>query len=189
MVKNGDFVVPGEFLGISEEFIPGEGVYEEDGKIFSSNTGVVSLDTKERKIAINPKTSTPLTPKVGDIILGKVWDVKPQIAMVDIIKIKGKERILPSGARGGVHISQTRPTYVSDISREFKVGDIIYAKVVNTKRSPMQLSTVDKELGVIKAFCSLCNLSLTIKKRDLMCTDCDRKENRKISSMYGLGET
>lgn len=189
MVKNGDFVVPGELLGISEEFIPGEGAYEEDGRIFSSVTGVIELDTKERKIKITPKTSAPLVPKGGDIVLGKVWDVKAQIAMVDILKIKGKERTLPGSTRGGIHISQTRPTYVSDISREFKVGDIIYARIVNTNRSPIQLSTADKELGVIKAFCSSCNLPLALKKKDLMCSDCERKESRKMSSMYGMGET
>lgn len=188
MVKNGDFVIPGEFLGISEEFIPGEGAYEEDGKVFSSATGEVNVDTKERRINVVPKTDVPPVPKNGDIVIGRVWDIKPQMVIVDIIKPKGKNRAFPGNTKGTIHISRTRSTYVSDLDREFKVGDIIYAKVSNADKTQIQLTTIDREMGVVKAFCSICNTPLVQEKNSLKCRVCDRTETRRTSSMYGSGE-
>ncbi|MEE8402029.1 MAG: hypothetical protein V3R86_07750, partial [Candidatus Hydrothermarchaeaceae archaeon] len=70
MVESGDFVLPGKEVGFSEEFIPGDGTYEEEGKIFSSATGLVNLDLKERKITVAPKTGVPSVLKEGDKVIG-----------------------------------------------------------------------------------------------------------------------
>ncbi len=188
MVENGEFVVPGTELGFSEEFIPGEGAYEEGGKVYASRTGVLVIDMKERRITVEPRTSIPPTPREGDYVLGTVVDVKPQLALVSINKIKGVERSLPGEARGGIHISQTRDSYVSDIGREFKVGDAVYAKIINASRAPMQLSTVDKDTGVIKSLCSMCTLPLTLEGTRLKCPNCGRMEMRRLSPDYGSGQ-
>ncbi|MFQ5887403.1 MAG: exosome complex RNA-binding protein Csl4 [Candidatus Hydrothermarchaeales archaeon] len=187
-MENGTFVVPGDVLGYSEEFLPGDGAYEEDGTICAAVTGKVSIDMKERKLTVIPATDTPPVPKEGDIVIGKVVDIKPQVAVIDIVKIKGNDRGLPGSIRGGVHISQSRNVYVSDLSREFSPGDIIVAKITNTKRRPIQLSTVDKELGVIKAYCSFCNLPMPKEGNILKCNECRRSGRRKMSSEYGKGE-
>ena len=54
--KSGDFVLPGDALGVTEEFIPSEWTYEEEGKIRSLVAGTVSVDNKNKKISIIPKT-------------------------------------------------------------------------------------------------------------------------------------
>ncbi|MFH1773886.1 MAG: exosome complex RNA-binding protein Csl4 [Methanobacteriota archaeon] len=187
MVESGEFVIPGIELGFSEEFIPGEGAYEEEGKIYASITGTLVIDMKERKIKVLPRTSTPPIPKDGDLVIGKIVDVKPQIAIVELLKLKGNERALPGSIDGGIHISQTRDSYVSELSKEFKVGDVVYAKVLNTSRTPIQLSTVGKDLGVIKAFCYHCNTALSLTGDKLKCENCGRIEFRRISPEYGKG--
>ncbi|MDD1763986.1 MAG: RNA-binding protein, partial [Methanobacteriaceae archaeon] len=54
--KSGDFVLPGDALGVTEEFLPSEWTYEEEGKIRSLVAGTVSIDQKNKKISIIPKT-------------------------------------------------------------------------------------------------------------------------------------
>jgi exosome complex component CSL4 len=188
MVEDGEFVVPGTELGYSEEFIPGEGAYEEDGKVYASRTGTLVIDMKERKIKVTPKTSVPPIPDNGDVVIGKVIDVKPQTALVNLVKIKGINRSPPGEVLGSIHISQTRNVYVSDLGKEFRVGDIVLAKVTNSKRTPLQLSTVQKELGVIRAFCGRCALPLLKEGNKLKCSNCGRTEVRRLSPSYGSGE-
>ncbi|MFQ5815365.1 MAG: exosome complex RNA-binding protein Csl4 [Candidatus Hydrothermarchaeaceae archaeon] len=188
MVETGEFVFPGMELGFAEEFIPGEGTYEEDGKIFASLTGSVDVDLKERKIAVAPKTSTIPVLKNGDIIVGTIVDVKQQLAIVSIMKLMGEERALPGTLDGTIHISQVKDSYVSELSRELSPGDIVVAKVVNAGRMSIQLTTNGKGLGVIKAFCYNCNLALSRMNNKLKCNTCGRTEERWLSRDYGKGE-
>jgi exosome complex component CSL4 len=188
MTEEGKFVTPGESLGISEEFMPGSGTYEEEGGIFAAVSGNVKIDMKDRKMSVVPKVSVPPEIKDGDIVIGKVWDVKAQVAPVDILKIKGIDRGLPGNVRGAVHISKAKEAYVSELSREFVVGDIIVARVLSTKRDPLELTTAGKDLGVVKAFCSKCGVSLVPFKNGLRCEECKNVESRKVSGEYGKGE-
>ena len=57
--KSGDFVLPGDALGVTEEFVPSEWTYEDEGRIRSLVAGTVSVDNKNKKISIIPKTSSP----------------------------------------------------------------------------------------------------------------------------------
>jgi exosome complex component CSL4 len=188
MVENGDFVLPGNEVGFSEEIIPGKGTYEEDGKIFANITGVVNLDLKERKLTVVPKTSIPPELKDGEIIVGRVADVRPQVAVVDIVKIKGNERELTGRISGGIHISKIRDSYVSEISAELGFGDMILAKIVNANRKPIDLSIVDKELGVIKSYCERCSAPLELKDNTVTCNECKRTPHKKLSTEYGKGQ-
>jgi exosome complex component CSL4 len=188
LTEEGKFVTPGDSLGFSEEFMPGEWAYEEDGSIFAAVAGTVETDMKDRKINVIPKVSTPPMIKDSDIVIGSIWDVKGQLAIVSILKIKGVDRGLPGNVRGAVHISKAREGYVSDLSREFSGGDIIMAKVVEAAREPVELTTAGKELGVVKAFCSRCGGAMEPFKNGLRCTECKRVESRNVSSEYGKGE-
>jgi exosome complex component CSL4 len=188
MVENGDFVLPGDELGFSEEFIPDFGAYEEDGKIYASNAGTLVIDMKERKIQVEPKTSVPPEPKAGDLVIGKIWDIKPQVAIVHVAKLKDVDRGLPGTVTGVIRIANVRDSYVSDLEREFQVGDIVLAKVLRVERE-LQLTTVPKETGVIKAYCPVCNVSAGKKgASQVKCPECGRTGSRKLSSSYGTGQ-
>lgn len=187
MAKSGDFVLPGFELGFSEEYIPGDGAHEDDGKVYASTTGIMNVDMNERKISVLPKTSVPTIPKDGDIIIGKIFDVKQQVAIVDILKTKGVKRGLPGNLSGSIHISNVRNSYVEELSRELGAGDIIYARVSNVNRRPIQLTMVDKDLGVIKAFCDRCNKALVLDGQKLKCQECGKEESRRMAKDYGKG--
>ncbi|MEE8400945.1 MAG: exosome complex RNA-binding protein Csl4 [Candidatus Hydrothermarchaeaceae archaeon] len=188
MVESGDFVLPGKEVGFSEEFIPGEGTYEEEGKIFASSTGLVTVDLNERKITVASKTSVPIVLKDGDKVIGVVANLRPQVGVVDIIKLLGNGRGLPGKISAGIHISKLRDSYVSEISKEIGVGDIIIAKVVNVNRRPMDISLVDKDLGVIKSYCEKCSTPLVLTDKKLMCNKCNRPVYKKLSTEYGKGQ-
>ena len=70
--KNGTFIVSGDYLGVIEEFIPGGGTYIENGNIYSSITGHLLFDLQKRKISVYQKTKSPLIPKEGALVIGKI---------------------------------------------------------------------------------------------------------------------
>jgi len=184
----GKFVIPGEQLGISEEFMPGRWTYEEQGGIYAAVSGMVAIDMKDRRINVLPKANTPPLLKEGDVVLAKILDVKPQIALVEVIKLRGVDRALPGVVKGIIHVSKARERYVADLSTEFGFGDIVMARVVSTKREPLELSTAGKRLGVIKAFCPRCGKAMERFKQGLRCRGCRIMERRKLSMDYGSGE-
>ena len=79
-------VSPGDELGTSEEFMPGEGTYESNGKIYSANVGTLEVDETTRVAIIKPLTSTPVILKVGDIVFGVVEDIRSSMIFIGIKK-------------------------------------------------------------------------------------------------------
>ena len=120
-------------------------------------------------------------------MVGVIADIRPQVAIVEIVKIKGKERQLAGRTMGGLHISKIQDSYVSDISGELGYGDIILAKITDPNRKPIDLSIVDKDLGVIKSYCEKCSKPMELKDGKLSCEECKRTPRRKLSSEYGKG--
>jgi len=181
-----NFVLPGDFIGTSEEFLPGSGTYEADGNVYAANVGTVQINSKERSVSILPRTDVPPIPKVGDIVIGRVSDIKGSVALVNIARIKGQEdREIATPEQGAIHISNVKNAYVKDIAYEFGYQDIVRAKVIDAKT--LRLSTDGRDLGVIKAFCSKCTTALKRKGGKLECPKCKRMETRKIAEDYGSG--
>jgi exosome complex component CSL4 len=148
--------------------------------------GRVEINKKDRIISVVPVTSTPPIPKIGDIVVGRITDVRQTLALIEIACIKGKgDRALASSKEGVIHISNVRESYVTDLTREFKYLDIVKARVIDARA--LRLSTVDRNLGVIKAFCPICKVGLNKKYKALECPKCRRIEIRKISEDYGSG--
>jgi exosome complex component CSL4 len=187
-VKTGDFVLPGDFLATSEEFVPGEGAYEEDGKIYSSTVGMVLVDIRTKKISVFPKTKTPPTLKIGDVVIGRVEEVRDQFLMVSIAALVGREnRELPPPRLGIVHISKVQAGFVKELGKLFKPGDIIKAKVLSVQPEILQLTTIGRDLGVLVALCSRCRTPLDREGNKLKCPSCGSVEARKISANYRQG--
>jgi exosome complex component CSL4 len=69
-----------------------------------------------------------------------------------------------------------------------KPGDIIRAKVISEKNQIYHLSTVDKNLGVLYAFCSRCGTLLEQKRYEMHCSKCGNIEQRKTALDYGKEE-
>ena len=180
------FVLPGDFVGTTEEFAPGPGTYLSSGEIYSTATGKVSVDRKARVVSVVPMTSVPPVIKEGDIVVGAIVNVRESMALVELAAIKGAgEREMQKYGAAAIHVSNVKNAYVKDISREFALFDIVKAKVINTQN--MRLTTSDDSLGVMKAICSNCKAVLVKENNNLKCPSCGRKETRKMSSDYGTG--
>ncbi len=187
-VKTGDFVVPGDFLATAEEFVPDEGVYEENDEIYSAVTGVTLMDIDSKKISVHPKTGTPPVFKEGDIVIGRVSRIRGQIANVEVGAIRGKDdRELPFSEDAIVHISEISDDYVDEIGDELRPLDIIRAKVISAQKGSVKLSTKGESLGVLVSFCSKCRNLLEKKNSDLKCPNCGNVTSRKITNDYRQG--
>jgi len=183
MVKTDDYVIPGDQVSVVEELQPGKGTFERDGVIYAREFGKVILDDDEMEARVENR-NPPLEVSVNDIIYGEVTDTKSSMVIVRIRKIVGKNRIITGETEGSIHVSKISRDYVRDIGREFRVGDIIRAKVVQAKPS-IQLITSYPEYGVVKGYCMRCRRPMERDRGSLKCNECDRMESRKIAADYG----
>jgi|Deesub1362A_J573_1020465.scaffolds.fasta_scaffold00089_55 exosome complex component CSL4 len=184
-MKASQIVLPGDLIGTSEEFIPGYGVYEERGKIFACVAGEVAVG-KDKTVSVEPKTNPVPLLRKGDVIVGRIVDIKNSIAVVEIARKKGSEdRELANIGLAALHISNIKKEYVSQIDDELKHFDVIKARVLD--ENSLQLTIAEDNLGVIHAICRNCKVVLTRKGSKLICPSCGRIERRKLSVDYGSG--
>jgi exosome complex component CSL4 len=183
MTKN-KIVLPGEQVSISEELLPGDGTFEEDGIIRASRVGIYVVDEKHRRAIIKPLTSIPVELNRGDIVLAHVGSVRSNMIIAEVIHVIGKNRAISGDTNGTLRVSEISNSYVKDPSSEYAPGDIIRAKITQVTPS-IQLATKDRDLGVIKAMCTSCRHALVKKGNMLECENCYNKEKRKTASDYG----
>ncbi|MCK4424416.1 exosome complex RNA-binding protein Csl4 [Candidatus Bathyarchaeota archaeon] len=183
--KSGQFVVPGERLGVIEEFTPSSGTYVQEGVIYSKVTGRALLDFPNKRVSVHSVTREVRVPRVGSIVLGQVSSVQSQKAFVRVFKIGDKQ--LSGFFTGILYISDVQLRYVDSMFAVCKPCDIIRAKVISEKNRTYHLSTVDKTLGVVYAFCSRCGYMLELRRRYMLCPRCGKDEKRKVASDYGKG--
>ena len=181
--KSGLFVVPGDRLGVIEEFTSGPGTYIEDGIIHSKITGRTLLDMLNKQVSVYPLVETASVPQVGSIVSGMVSDVKNKNAVLTISTIGDKP--ISGFFKGMLHISGVSHGYVDNMFNVCKSGDIMRAKVISTANRSFFLSTADKDLGVTYALCSICGHELQLGNRGMSCSNCGNIERRKITPDYG----
>jgi exosome complex component CSL4 len=184
--RSGQFVVPGDRLGVIEEFMPGPGTYVENGTIYSSATGRALLDFLNKQVSVFSKTRLLGVPKVGSIVIGQVIDVQSKITVVRIFQV-GK-RSLSGFFTGILHVSDVSARYVETMYDTCKPGDIIRARVISDKNRTFHLSVKEPGLGVIYAFCSRCGNVLAFRRVRMRCLKCGKIEKRKAAKDYGRGE-
>lgn len=177
-------VLPGEEVSTSEELLPGDGTFEEDGIIRASRVGTYVVDEKHRRAIVKPLTSIPVELKRGGIVLAEVGSVRSNMVIAEVIHVIGKSRSISGDTNGTLRVSEISNSYVKDPSTEYAPGDIIRAKVTQVKPS-IQLATKDRDLGVIKAMCTKCRHPLVRKGNILECGNCRNKEKRKFANDYG----
>ena len=80
-------ILIGEYLGTIEEFVPGKGTYAEDGKIYASTLGDLSIDSENHVINVLGKPQATL--ERGQTVFGEVLDIKKNAVVVIVRRIKG----------------------------------------------------------------------------------------------------
>ena len=181
--RSGHLVLPGERLGVIEEFIPNSGTYVKDGVIYSKMVGRALVDLLNKKVSVYPLTNTVKVPKVSTIVIGQAGNAQSDNVLVRILKINSEKL---SGAFSGIlHISDAAESYVDSMNDVCKTGDILRAQVISEKNQVYHLSTAEKNLGVLYAFCSNCGSTLEPKRHEMRCPKCGKIENRKVAADYG----
>jgi exosome complex component CSL4 len=181
--KSGILVLPGERLGVIEEFIPDSGTYVKDGVIYSKIIGTALMDLLNKKVSVYPILGGVSAPKVGSVITGQIGNAQSDNVLVKIFKIDNKRL---SGTFGGIlHISDVADRYVDSMNDVCKPGDIVRAKVISTKNQVYHLSTSERNLGILYAFCSRCGNLLDLQKYEMHCSKCGNVESRKTAPDYG----
>jgi len=180
----GKIVMPGDQLSTSEELMPGDGTFEEDGIIRSSRIGTYIVNEHHRSAEVKPLTSTPVLLKKGDIVIVQITLAKSTMIIGDVIHVIGKSRSVSGDTNATIHVKEIANGYVKDANSEYRVGDYVRARVIQVKPS-LQLATKDRDLGAIRSLCTKCRHPLLKKGNVLECSKCGNKENRRIAFDYG----
>ncbi|MBN2015145.1 MAG: exosome complex RNA-binding protein Csl4 [Candidatus Altiarchaeota archaeon] len=177
----------GDYLGTIEEFVPCEGTYSDDGKIYASNIGKAVLDQENHIARIEAKMPSEM--KVGQVIFGDVMGMRKNTVTVIARKIQGIKGDID--VKTGLYVSNIAKNYVEKPEDFFGIGDIIKAKVLKIEHGLIDITTKEDDFGVVKAFCKRCRYPL--EKADdqnrLTCPSCGHRENRKLSKDFGNVET
>lgn len=116
-VENKDLVIPGQVLA-DDEYYSGRGTFKENGKVCSSLMGLVSL--RNKKLRVIPLKSK-YVPKKGDVVIGKISDVKFSMWNVDINS--PYSGILPAFEVFGRE--------KKELNKVYDIGDVLFLRVVD----------------------------------------------------------
>ena len=116
-VEDKNLVIPGQILA-DDEYYPGRGTFKEDGKVCSSLIGLVSL--RNKKIRVIPLKSK-YVPKKGDVVIGKINDVR--FSMWDVNINSPYSGILPAFEVFGRD--------KKELSKVYDVGDVLFLRVID----------------------------------------------------------
>ena len=116
-VENKDLVIPGQILA-DDEYYAGRGTFKDNGKVCSSLMGRVSL--RNKKIRVIPLKSK-YVPKKGDVVIGKINDVR--FSMWDVDINSPYSGILPAFEVFGRE--------KKELNKVYDVGDVLFLRVVD----------------------------------------------------------
>jgi len=181
MAKEKKFVVPGDFIGTEEEFLPGAGTFADSERVYASLSGQIG----DQDRALHITQSRPWkNVEPGETIIGRIENIVEPIALVGIIGGGAHARFSETSDYAVLHASLIKRGFVKNVRDEYKIGDIIRAKVVDMRNGELRLSTDSDELGAIKAFCQKCRHAMKVESGIVKCESCDWKDNRKLASDY-----
>lgn len=170
-------VLPGEKIGVIEEFNGRGDIIINHGVIYSTKIGKVVYDIENRVATVKGLQPKSKIPKVGDIVTGVVESVQSNFIVIKLITVNNEI----------VHNEFSMLLYLSPSQVRMripcKVGDIIKARVKSIKNGAIFLSIGEPQLGVIKTTCTHCGGDvIKIKPNLVKCTVCSQTDYRKLSS-------
>jgi len=180
---------PGDYISSVEEYLPGFGVYATKDDLRSSNLGELQID-KERHLAkLQFQTRVPKMQGVGTITLGLVTKVAESFALLNLVPFYSKSFVfVPRSKLALLDVSKIKMGYVKNVSECVRVGDIVRIKIIEVTNDNVKVTTDEKNLGVVKAFCINCRKELKGKGQILICDNCKTKQFRKTAFDYGSGK-
>ena len=116
-VEDKNLVIPGQMFA-DDDYYPGRGTFKENGKVCSSLIGLVSL--RNKKIRVIPLKSK-YVPKKGDVVIGKIDDVR--FSMWDVDINSPYSGILPAFEVFGRD--------KKELNKVYDVGDVLFLRVID----------------------------------------------------------
>ncbi len=174
-----ELVLPGDYLGAAEEFLPARGTYEHRGRIYASILGRPVVDPRDRTVRVEARNAVPEI-RDGDLVYARVDEIKTAMAVCTVIATSTSRRTVPGAPEGTVHISKAREGYTETLAGEFAVGDVLLARVLQAHPS-IKLTTAPATLGVVAARCQVCHAMLTLGPKERVCPRCGHQERRKLA--------
>ncbi len=130
--KEREFVVPGDEIVKSMEFLPGRNCFRDGDSIYSKKLGLVGLEN--RVVSIIPLSGV-YSPHFGDMVIGEVVDITSNGWIVNIDY--AADAFLPlSGVREFVRQG-------SDLSKIFDIGEILYTNIAVANENTLHVSMQD----------------------------------------------
>lgn len=182
-------VFPGDEIAVAEEFLPGDGAYEENGTVFAARLGWLKLDTGDFKASVEAVTDVPAVLKPGDVVIGTVESIRTSMAIVQVQKLASNtDRSVAGDTNGTLHVAKVADAYIESLDDAFHLKDILRAQVTSVDPS-IQLSTVGAHLGVLKSYCPRCRTAMSrVTSTSLVCPECEWKATGKLAHDYGAGQ-
>jgi exosome complex component CSL4 len=180
----GERVLPGDPLAYSEEYLPGDGTFDDGTFLRAARLGKVEVDPNEMRVRVSPATSTPAKLQIGQYVIGTITMLKPIMAGVEVLLIEGVERNIAGDTNGTLHVSKIAKRYVQDTSREYRLGDVVRALVIGIKPS-IQLTTQDPRCGAILCLCLRDRFPMKLAGKSLECEHCGFRDVRNVAPDYG----
>lgn len=168
-------VVPGEKIGVIEEFVGKEGVYINEYEIISNNLGIATINYKEKTVKVEPINKLEII-KENSYALCEVKEVQNGLFIVEILSVDKKPLKYPMK---GIILSSKNKGGKAILS----IGDILVAKILDASYGTISLSIKEENCGALLCFCEFCASPLKLNK-NLHCKNCKIIQNRKILKKY-----
>ena len=176
--------LPGDKLASAMEYMPGNGVYEENGELFAGVCGIKEEDNENMTINIQPSVSVPINIKENDVVFGRITSIRDSMATLEIIKVKNQNRSIGNYTAATLHIAKMSKEYVSDVRKLYQINDLVRATVIKAKPA-IELSTSSSKDGVVFARCNVTHDVLKLVDGELWSEELRKRFTRKTSSIYG----
>jgi len=132
------YVVPGDYIA-EGNVKPVSNVIKIDNKIYATRIGIAEIGRDGAKVI---PLSGVYIPRIGDLVIGKVIDHSAMAWELDINSCFSGH--LPAQDVYGKDFSPSH----DDLTKTFRIGDLVVCKIANFDRSRDPLLTVsDKDLG------------------------------------------
>ncbi|GFR47320.1 hypothetical protein Agub_g9008 [Astrephomene gubernaculifera] len=183
-------VCPGDRLGTTDAFCPGEGVYVRDGFLLAAVVGRQRLEAPAEQggrpvLHVAGRGGAPLVPKPGDVVTVKISRVG-QTACQALIMCVGRQA-LSTEFKGVIRQQDVRSTEIDKVVMYdcFRPGDIVRAEVVSLGDArSYYLSTAKNELGVVYARSAAAGAPmLPASWVTMQCPETQTVEKRKVARL------
>ncbi len=172
-------VVPGERIGVVEEYIKGEGIFEVGGVLYSSQLGF--LDSKGLEVSVKPVRRALLPLRVGEIVLGEIRGAdRNNFNLFLTILLRPRVGLLIPP------VHAIMPKRASNLGA--RPSDLVIVRVESVENGVITTTMEGfSELGVVRSICEACG---SVLERGvgytLICRSCGRIYlDKRLSSRYG----